>query len=215
MGTALDEVEKLLLSGISPSQIARKRGVAEEVTLDSIHRLVGRGRLRRSAILYSVPNEVRNPVLELLAEKRKLFEKKQSLIMSIYQTLRKSVLNLSKLDIEVVIDYSDARIVWGDLYEDIRDIELLLHKFVREKLEEYYGSEETQWWAKGIPKQIRMKCQERREESESSRLDPWCYTDLIDMKEIIDKQWAIISPFLSNDLKHDKKIALKRLNKIK
>ena len=81
----------------------------------------------------------------------------------------------------------------GDMYEDIRTIEVGLHKLIRRGLEEKFGSSESGWWREGVPLGVRKKCVERREEDDSKEWpQPYCYTDLIDLKTILDSNWGVL-----------------------
>jgi hypothetical protein len=93
--------------------------------------------------------------------------------------------------------YGDASHALGDMYEDIRIIETHLHKQIYEILSEIYGEEETGWWRRGIPLSIRQTCQIRREEDEEPVEDPYCYTDLLDLWHIFDKQWKYLKRLLT------------------
>ena len=75
-----------------------------------------------------------------------------------------------------------------ETYEQVAFIEERLHLFVRQRLKQVFGKEEKQWWAQGIPLLIRQKCAQRREE-DPKRKPHYNYTDLIDLKEILDKNW--------------------------
>ncbi len=77
-----------------------------------------------------------------------------------------------------------------DCYEAVAATEERLHIFLRQRLQQAFGKEESGWWAKGVPLPIRKKCAERREEH--SRREPLSnYTDPIDLKEIVDKNWKL------------------------
>lgn len=78
-------------------------------------------------------------------------------------------------------------------YKYIETLENSLHKFVRQVLVEAYGESEDEWWAKGVPERIRIECQEKREKDRSREKpeEPYNYTNLIDLKVIIEKNWGI------------------------
>ena len=78
-------------------------------------------------------------------------------------------------------------------YVHTTELEKSLHKLVRLTLMESFGEDEHGWWAMGIPLQIRKNCATRREE-DSLREEAYVYTDLIDLKEIIDKKWRVFEP---------------------
>lgn len=76
------------------------------------------------------------------------------------------------------------------LYKLVAPSEESLHLFIRQKLKRHFGEDETEWWAKGIPLSIRQKCAQRRED-DPRRRRLYDYTDLIDLKDIIDKNWKL------------------------
>jgi len=80
-------------------------------------------------------------------------------------------------------------------YRLIGELETTLHQFVRCTLQESLGEDENGWWVKGIPLQIRSECARRREE-DPHREELYRYTDLIDLKTIIDKNWRVFEPHL-------------------
>ena len=105
----------------------------------------------------------------------------------------------------------------GELYSHLWRIETTLHSFVRQHLEQRYGNGERGWWELGIPEDVRVKCQERRERDRSDRLDPYCYTDLLDMWKILDKQWKNFEKYFRAKArdKPNLKSELERLNDIR
>lgn len=105
----------------------------------------------------------------------------------------------------------------GDMYEDLRGIECSLHSQIRDLLVIEFGPEESGWWRKGIPESVRMKCQQRRESDPHPLDDPYCYTDLLGMHDILNKAWATLNP-LAGELQNDRPKflrALTRLNEIR
>jgi hypothetical protein len=121
-------------------------------------------------------------------------------------------------DILVVIKYGDSRHALGDMYEDLRTIETHLHDLIRETLIEEYGEGELEWWRKGIPLSLRQTCQSRREEDEDPVDDPYCYTDLLDLWNILDKQWNVLKRALPESMtanKHTLRERFLRLNLIR
>lgn len=201
MGYAADEVERLILAGHSPTRIAELRGVSQDVTYRTIRELIGSGRFRRSDVLYSVEKEKREAFIEAVlhfGSQGQSFNE-----WTIGRRLKDKGIVLGWLDVKVLWDFWSAKVVLGDMYEDIRDIELTLHDFIRKALEEHYGEDEKEWWAKGIPMKVRKDCHLRREE-DVDRQEPWGYTELIDLKDIIDKKWSILSQSFSADFRSDK-----------
>lgn len=111
---------------------------------------------------------------------------------------------------QVMERFGQASHALGDLYEDLRAIECTLHSHVRALLVDRYGSQESGWWRQGIPETVRTKCQQRRESDQHPVQDPYCYTDLLDMHDIIGKAWATLSP-LAGELQSDKRAFLDSL----
>lgn len=73
-------------------------------------------------------------------------------------------------------------------YELVTWVEERLHMFIGRRLQQAFGEEETKWWHQGVPQPIRKKCADRREE-DPNRRPLYNYTDLIDLKDIMDKNW--------------------------
>jgi len=80
-------------------------------------------------------------------------------------------------------------------------IETNLHEFVRQTLQASFGEQESGWWVKGIPLQIRVNCAQKREE-DSLREELYRYTDLIDLKTIINKNWRLFESSFNLVHKH-------------
>lgn len=78
-------------------------------------------------------------------------------------------------------------------YKYILKLERRSHRFIRQILENEYGKDESEWWAKGVPAQIRIECAKRRED-DPLREELYSYTDLIDLKTIFDKNWRVFEP---------------------
>ena len=167
-----EETTGLLREGHSPKEIARIKRVNINTTLAYLDELVGRGALRRSDIFFSISKEIRNDYQE-------------------------NISNADNEDILVIRKYGNARTALGDMYEDIRDIETYLHLSIRSALIVAYGEGETGWWRMGIPVTIRQNCQSRREAEDEPVTDPYCYTDLLDLWQILDKQWKVFKKCIS------------------
>ncbi|MBI4233236.1 MAG: tetratricopeptide repeat protein [Chloroflexi bacterium] len=75
-----------------------------------------------------------------------------------------------------------------EAYDLVTWVEETLHMFIRQRLQQAFGREETEWWQHGVPQPIRVKCASRREE-DLVRRPLYNYSDLIDLKDIMDKNW--------------------------
>ena len=211
MGVREDAL-KMLREGLSPKEITRARGVNINPTLGYLDQLVGRGDLRRSDIFFSVPKDIRNAIPASLIKGRILT------IQEVSSRLKKRHINADPEDIIVVIKYGDSRHALGDMYEDMRTIETYLHQTIQETLEEKYGEELMGWWRQGIPEPIRKNCVIRQEEDSEPVPDPYCYTDLMDLWQILDKQWTVFNKVLPDEItknKQDLRRKMVRLNTIR
>jgi hypothetical protein len=70
---------------------------------------------------------------------------------------------------------------------------------------------EEQWWRSGVPDSIRAECAALLEKDPEPAEEPYCYTHMINMREILDKRWPILSKYMPKDLLNKKKDILERL----
>ena len=85
----------------------------------------------------------------------------------------------------------ENRISRGDMYEHIADLEVDLHRFVRQVLEREFGSNSDAWWRQSVPLSVRKSCVQAREEDAEPLADPFAYTTFINLAEIVEKNWAL------------------------
>ena len=113
--------------------------------------------------------------------------------------------------------YSEPGNVLGDMYEDLRYIEITLHQKIKDVLVDQYGDGELGWWRQGVPESVRVKCQERREKDQDDPCEPFCYSDLLDLDAILQKQWSVLKNLLHNYEADRKQLSkdLRRLNRIR
>jgi len=121
-------------------------------------------------------------------------------------------------EIDLYFQLRDARVFRGDLYERIADIETALHDFVRQILVQEFGATEAGWWRQGVPKIVRIACVQAREEDAEPIDDPFAYTTLTHLGEVIDRNWRLFAAKLPSALAADKQgllRALRRLNTLR
>ena len=114
--------------------------------------------------------------------------------------------------------YGSARVAFGDLYDDVRHIEVTIHALIRDILVRRHGDGEAGWWRKGVPEAVRVKCQDRRERDADEPCDPYCYTDLLDLAKIIETQWSLFKDRFPTRYSSNRKALLDdlgRLNRIR
>ena len=107
-----------------------------------------------------------------------------------------------------------------DTYRVLRDLEMTLHRLVKKTLDLTFKNHDDAWWDDGIPVTIRKRCQTTKEENAGQRLEPYAYTNFIDFKEIMERNWASFRNVLPSDLADDRKKkqlldALQRVNEIR
>lgn len=210
---AREEAVRMIKEGLSPIDIARRRNVTLSTILGYLDQMIVRGAIRRSDILFSVPAEIRRPILERFTDGRS-----QS-VSAIMGRLQRRGINIEEDYVTVVQRYGSASHALGDMYEDIRTIEVELHKGIRQALEMKFGTNEAGWWRQGIPQEVRAACHKSREFDSVYAPEPYCYTTIINLKEIIKKKgnWEPIREHLH--LKQNQRDALTenldRLNQIR
>jgi hypothetical protein len=119
---------------------------------------------------------------------------------------------------KIVSLFEDAATAFGDMYSDIREIEVSMHAAIRDRLVAVHGSEEKQWWRCGVPSAVRVKCQERRELDTDARCEPYQYTDLLDLSKVVGDNWSDLGPLFQEPYRSNKRKFegdLRRLNSVR
>jgi hypothetical protein len=205
-----EEAVRLLREGLPPSEIAARLNTSAADVMRHLCLKVGEGDLRRSDIVFSIDSGLRHAIEEIIAAQN------GASIRLVATELRRRGFDANRLDVRIYLRYRRARVVLGDLYELVRNIEVRLHRFIKEAFIQEYG--EDGWWRGGIPDRIRADCAAVRERDQDPADDAYCYTTLINLREILDKQWNVLGPRLPKRIQSDKKEfldALKRLNGIR
>jgi hypothetical protein len=204
------QTTNLLLQGKSPSQIADELHIPLGVILNQLYRAVGQGHLRRSDILFSIEDEVRRAIENAISESGSSEPRK------LRPLLAKSGTKVSREDLEVYLRLRDARVDLGDMYEFVREIELRLHDYIRTALIAEYG--EAEWWRKGVPLPVREDCAVMNERDSEPVGSLYCYTTLMNLRFILDREWSVLSKNLPGGVRADKQqflADLSRLNRIR
>ncbi|MEW6034302.1 MAG: DGQHR domain-containing protein [Chloroflexota bacterium] len=92
--------------------------------------------------------------------------------------------------------------------EVIDRIEKTLQGTVLNELKEEFGSNESEWWILGVPKQVRLDVTERFEKDDGKRGSKEYYFDLIDYKKIAVQNWELFEPLLAYGKKGNKEARL-------
>jgi hypothetical protein len=114
--------------------------------------------------------------------------------------------------------YSDPQHALGDMYEDIRRLEIGLHERIAAALVRRYGDGDGGWWRQGVPESVRVKCQGRRETDPDDPCEPFCYSDLLDLDAILKEQWSLLKDLFAPKYAANRKQLsedIRRLNRIR
>lgn len=198
-----DQAADLLRQGLPPSQIAAHMGTTPAAVMQYLCLKIGEGELRRSDIAFSLPHDVRVATEEILEQSP------SATAGAITRSLRKKGIQANRIDISVYLHYRRARVVLGDMYELLRMVEVRLHGFVKQAFILEFGDE--QWWRSGVPDNIRAECAALLEKDPEPAEEPYNYTHLISLREILDKRWSVLSKYMPKALLNQKKDLLERL----
>lgn len=127
----------------------------------------------------------------------------------ICKELEKRGIHCNRFDVRMYLEYRRAPVVLGDMYELVRTIEVRLHRFIKRVFVAEFGADE--WWRGGVPDNIRAECAALREKDPEPAPEPYNYTHLIALREILDRKWSILSKHLPAETAQNKKDLLERL----
>jgi hypothetical protein len=201
---------RYLLEGLTPQQIELRMGISLSSVRQYLCTLVGEGVLRHSDIAFNIAerNLIEGAICNSGTSVTDGPYKNLRMAQEIYVTLFRQGHKVSRDLVELYLVTRDAR---PDLYALICEIEVGLHRLVRQTLETEYGS---RWWREGIPEPTRKNCQGRREEDSSPLDDAYYYTTFIELKSIIDNNWRVFSKVLPKALAVNKPDTLQKLQRI-
>lgn len=192
--TSHGDVATYLLDGKCPSVIALSLGITTTSVIDTLWICVGHGSLRTTDIYFAFTPEQRTVLATVTSETAPA----ESL-----ETLQR--VGLTPEELELFIKIRTQQVIGTGLYDLISDTELAIHEFARRVLVTAFGRLESEWWRKGVPLPIRQKCQSRREEDDTPSDSVFAYTDLIDLSEIIVRNWNVFKDGLHVDYQTNRK----------
>jgi predicted transcriptional regulator len=201
-----DQAADLLRQGLPPSQIAQQMGTSPAIVMQYLCLNIGEGELRRSDITFSLPHNVRLAIEEAIAQSG------TNSAAAITRAVRQKGLQANRVDVSIYLHYRRARVVLGDTYELLRMVEVRLHSFVKQAFITEFGDE--QWWRSGVPDNIRAECAALLEKDPEPAEEPYCYTHLISLREMLDKRWIILGKYMPKHLLNQKKDLMERLLKL-
>jgi len=203
------EALELLRSGKSPRQISDNMQIDLWRVFNHLFTLVGEGCLLRSDIAFAIPEKTRKDVDSICQR----CEKKKKVVT--YQYLRRALYDKGYRDeerLEGIIYWrhlQQPEVALGDMYVWIAKIEKRLHQYIKEAL----MKKSSNWWRE-LPLSIRKACAIRLEEEPDPASEPYHYTTLIDLKEILDKNWALFSKLVPPSVGKEKLQLLRGLTEL-
>lgn len=204
------QASQLLRQGLPPSKIAQQLSIPLGLVMAHLYRQVGEGEIRRSDILFTLNRHAREEIERLITERG------STVAWKIRRWLRQSSIDVDSADLEIYLKLRDSRVALGDMYELVRDLEIQLHQYIREALIREYGA--PQWWREGVPVSVREDCAVLNERDSEPAPDLFCYTTVMHLLVIFDKQWNTLAANLPQELRGNKQEFLgriKRLNQIR
>jgi hypothetical protein len=198
-----EDAVRLLREGRPPSEIARQLHTSGPAVMQYLCLKIGEGELRRSDLAFSIPAELRNSIEQAIADSTDLSAG------VVLRELRRKGVAANRLDVGVYLNYRRARVVLGDMYELVRALEVRLHSFIKQAFIAEHGEEN--WWRAGVPDGIRAECAALLEKDPEPAAEPYSYTHLINLREILDKRWPVLSKYMPKELMSKKKDILERM----
>jgi predicted transcriptional regulator len=206
-----DVALELLKTGYSPSKIAKEMSITTSSVMQYLYYQIGEGHIRRSDMIFTIDLTVRDYVENLIATKTDNFSSSDMV-----KEINSSKTSIDADDATAYLDLRNDRLAFGDMYEYVREAELNLHTLVKKTLISRYGTEK--WWRDGVPDTLRGELARQFETDSEPAAEPYCYTSIIQLGEIIKSQWALFQDVFPKRLTSDRKSfleALARLNRIR
>jgi hypothetical protein len=202
--TKRSQAVQQLKSGATLDKIAAHMGVSFQTIVRYMRLQVAEGAVRFSDVFFGLCPKRR----ALLAE---CLERSHGIENKMYYK-EAAELGISWDEANLFVSLKDSPVFRGDMYEYVADIELQLHDFIRNHLVLQFG--DAKWWRTGVPLSVRKYAAAVREEDPDATEDLFCYTTFINLSEILDKNWALLSTPLPSTLSKDKKKLLSDMNRL-
>jgi hypothetical protein len=206
MGRPAD-VAGLLQQGCSPAQIAGRLGISVGSVRQYLWVAIGEGLIRRSDVRFSISRTLRTAAEAAI----QAFE--PTSVSQLGARLHQAGIEHDREELQILWNLIVTRGGYGDLYEFVVETEQLLHSRIRDVLVQEFGAVETGWWRRGVPEKVRVSCVTAREQSEDNA-EPYGFTTLLHLRDILDKQWALFSKRLPEETTRDKKQFMKDLEQL-
>lgn len=200
-----EKIATLLVAGRSVADIVNDMHLPLSVVFGHCDALVVAGRVRRSDILFAIPSERRKWLVKSLRKELTSAEAVDAKLL-----IRT---HLAK-DIETIFRYGLNEPLLGDLYEQIRGMEVALHQLVCKTLAHHFGA--SQWWSKAIPADIRATCERRLSGDRQPSNAPKSYLSCGDLVTVIEANWTLFRSVFPWDRQKEKILGeLRRLKTVR
>jgi len=198
----------LMADGLTLSTIAKQCGVSTCSLIQNIDSAVHAGRVLRSQVQSALNKDWLDLVAPMTRNPRVFTPKVISHMLK--ETYSNCDLDLEEVALYVLYCKKSYRAI--DLYEVLHDMERTLHTKIKEVLIRKYHEF---WWKTGVPKSVRTSCQVAVEDDPEHRDEhPYDYTTLLNLKEILDKQWSLFGKQLPLDVAQRKPDLMKDFNRL-
>jgi transcriptional regulator with XRE-family HTH domain len=195
--------------GLSLAEIAERMGVSIEQLMGYLFNQVGEGGIRRSDILFAIGGETRMAVQAVKQEHGEIDR------WQIRRIVTSQYPGVNAHEAWVYVTLSKPEVYLGDMYWYLYTLEKFFHVYIQSVLMKAHGGD---WWRMGIPENIRAECAATRERDPEPAAEPYCYTTLIQIKEIMDRRWNLFSKVVAKRPASNKAeflSGLTRLNQIR
>jgi hypothetical protein len=180
----MQQIAAQVSEGCRPAEIARNLRIPLSEVTNQLAVAILLGHIRRTDVLLTFPEEWRTIMEPLEADAEPMST------AALHCLLESDGSNIDGAEVDILWHLHRSKCLYGDMYELLSDLERTLHQRVRSCLEEKYSQSERAWWWK-VPLPVRLACVAAREKAEDHDEDPYSYTTLLDLWEIIKKRWEL------------------------
>lgn len=209
-------VARMLDELLSPAEIARQLNITTGEAIQGIFVIIGEGRIRQSDLLFILARKYvseANFLDGLSGKSPEELRRKLKTMLEIEAIPRDWDLD----ELVVYVSYRNRRVYVGDMYVFLTELERTLHEQIKLILTREYGEADTGWWRQGVPVGVRRECAAARESDGDFSAHAYCYTTIMDLKDILDMKKALFQSRLPKSIVNMKLLfsELTRLNGIR
>lgn len=181
--TLRHRVAGLIRDGRSPTRTAAELRITGSDVRHCILLQVAEGGLTRSEVIISIPAVTRQEY------ERLILSSQDQDYLSVIGHCRSRLGNGSFEEFQLYFEFRNS--LRSDTYNLLEQVDTWFRNVVRARLEIAYGKEETGWWKRGIPEEIRMACLKCREADPYQPAEPYSYSTIKQLGEIVNLNWNL------------------------